>query len=336
MSDEASRFGTGKFGSQFGTLAASNVKTIIDDALKQTGISTSNVGYRDTALSFLNQVYATALKGRQWKFMNKELSIEMEPPYELGLVSVEEGSHDVIEYVEDGSVPVTKFNATQLGRMFVPKSSRDWQYRIIEVESLSKLKISPGYVDADSTMGLGYEILNDRITLDSKVQQVKSIRPSGHLEMQPKGLGEFRELKSRNYGLKGVPRYYTVVGVDEQAGQLTLEVYPAPDKRYGFHIEYNVRIGRLSDSETCYTVVPPEHNDVLLLGLRAAIYEDQNNIQLADRVNQKATSAWLRMASDYEITDGQPRLQPHSQNYRNRYGRRTSIFYGRKHFGKFD
>ena len=336
MTDEKNEFGVGEFGGQFGSIAASDVKTIIDDAMRQSGINPTNTAYRSTALSFLNQVYATALKGRHWKFMNRELSLELEAPYNVGKVSLVDGSHDVEEYITDGDPSLIKWNVNHLGAMFYPKGFEEGFYRIAEIVSLNKMIITPGFAGADTTIGTNYEIIRDRVVLDSKVQNVKSVRLVGYREMQPVGLEEFRQMKSINYTLTGVPRFYTLVNTTEQEGALTMEFYPAPDKRYAMHIEYNERILRLEDSETCYTVIPPEHNDVLVLGLRARLLEDQNNLPLSEIVNRDAKSAWNRMASDYEVSDGQPRIQPHRRNIRSRYNSRSKIFYGRKYFGRFD
>jgi len=332
MTDESNLFGVGQFGEQFGSGAPTDVKTLINDVLRQTGVNVDSTDYRETCLSFMNQVYTSALKGRHWKFLNKELSIEIPAPTSTGSVSLVQGSHTVEEYTAAGDPPVVSWNSRHDGALFIVRGDA---YRIDKVENGKKLTLANGY--SGETENVSYEIIHDRVRLDAKVQDIKSLTPIGSSEMKPLGLQEFRTLKSRNPDITGIPTHYTIVGFDAQAGQISVEVYPSPDKLYTFHLEYNERITRLEDSDTCFATIPPDHMDVLILGTRERIYEDQNNLSLAGKVGSDARIAWNRMAGDQSLTDSRARFQM-GRNYLRRASKRDfgRGFYGTKYFGRFD
>lgn len=334
MTDESNEFGSGEFGGQFSAGAATDVKTLIDDVLRQCGISTGNSGYREVALSFFNQAYKTILKGRHWRFMNKELFIELDPPHALGEVVLTSGGHTVAEFTDSETLPTANWNVNYEDRAFVPNSGDGGVYRIIKVPDNQHLEIVPGYAGVDQA-ATSYTIYHDRILLDAKVQDIKSLTPLGSREMRPVGLQEFRTKKASFPDMQGTPEMYTVSSVDSQAGQQTLEVWPHPDKRYSFHVEYNERITRLEDSETCFVMIPPEHEDVLILHVRSSIYVDQNNPTMAQLILKEAKSAWSRMASDVSLVDSRARLQNGGHYFRRRRGRYHG-YYGLKYFGKID
>jgi hypothetical protein len=327
MTDEANQFGSGTFGTQFGGGLSTDVKTLLDDALATTGIGSNDTRYRDTALRLANQVYLSILKGKHWAFLNKELFLETRAPFEAGTVDVTEGSHTV---VETNSTQV--FNVLNLGGMFTV-GGRGEYYRVAEIPRNTELTISSQYGGPTAT-DTSYKILYDRIKLDSKVQDLKSLVLLGHREIKAVGLQQFREMKARNSNLIGPPEWYTIVEQNPQDGSMTVELYPAPDKAYPIQIEYTERPLRLEDSETCYMVIPPEHYDVMLLGLRAKIYQDQNNTQVYQQVQSEFSQAWLRMAADIEVTDSVASFK-HKRNYFNRRQKYRGYF-GTRWFGKVD
>lgn len=329
MTDESNLFGTGSFGDQFGGANSTNVKLLIDDALATTGIGSNDLRYRDTALRFANQIYLTILKGRHWKFMNKELFVETKAPVQTGSVDVVQGSHRV-ESFNDQAI----WNSNILGGLFQVDGLEDF-YRISKVESAAKLQITPGYV-RDSAEDQSYTIAFDRIKLDAKVQDVRSVAITGYREIKPMGLQQFRAMKSQRAGLTGPPEWYTISEQNPQDGSMVLELYPCPEKLYSVHIEYTERPIRLEDSESCYMVIPPEHYDVILLGLQAKIYKDQNNMVAFKETNTEAAQAWIRMVGDQELTDSRAKIM-HARNYFHRHRkRRFPGFYGLKWFGKVD
>jgi hypothetical protein len=327
MTDEANQFGSGTFGTQFGGGLSTDVKTLIDDALATTGIGTNDLRYRDTALRLANQTYLSILKGKHWSFLNKELFIDTRAPFETGTIDVTAGSHSVSE-----TSAAQIFNVTLLGSLFTV-TGRDEYYRVADLPTSSEMTISPQYA-GDTATDTTYRLLFDRILLDSKVQDLKSLVITGHREIKAVGLQQFREMKSRNATLTGPPQWFTIVEQNPQDGSMTVELYPAPDKAYSVHIEYTERPLRLEDSETCYMVIPPEHYDVILLALRAKIYQDQNNVQMFQAVQSEAGAALLRMQSDMEVTDSVAMFK-HKRNYFNRRQKYRG-YYGTKWFGKVD
>lgn len=329
MVDEANTFGAGEFGGDFGPKLGTDAKSIITNALRMTGVNPENAAYREVALSFLNEAYLTILKGRHWKFLNRELFVELQKPYSTGTLAIEEGSHTVKE--EDG-LSVVNFNVNHLGQLLQIGTSGQY-YRVLDIVSNKELKINSGYV-GDTTDSVGFKIYQDRITLDGKVQDVKSVSVIGHREIMPDGLQTFRTRKSRNNTLSGTPIYFTVIEENPQDGAKTLEFYPCPDDHYSLHIEYTERPTYLSDSETDFVSIPPEHIDVLTLSLRAKIYEDQNNTSMAASVGRQASMAWSRMAGDKEMTDSTARIQLGKKYFNRRRSHRG--YYGRKYFGRVD
>lgn len=331
MTDEANEFGTGEFGGQMGAGNSSDMKTLISDVLKTTGVGTNNTRYRETALAFGNQVYLTILKGRHWKFMNKELFMDVLPPHTPGTVQATPATHSI--KAEEGTA-LTAFNSNHKGQMLAVAAQEEY-YRVIDVISGTELQIHSRYV-GDAVTDATYKIVNDRILLDSKVQDIRSLSVVGHREIKPVGLQQFRTRKETYPTQTGTPDSFTVIGERAQDGSQLVEIYPAPDKRYSIFIEYTERPMRLEDSETCFLVIPPEHMDVMILGMRAKIYQDQNNEAMARVVGAEAAQAWNRMAGDQEITDSRARLQPGRNYFHRNRGSRFKGYYGLKHFGKVD
>lgn len=329
MTDDVNLFGSGEFGGALGGGLSTNVQQLITDALMTTGIGSQDTRYRATALAFANQVYLTILKGRHWKFMNKELFVETKAPFTSGSVNVTAGSHLVEAY--NGQL---LFNTNILGGLFQVTGFEDY-YRAFKTEKPTEFEITPGYA-RDTATDQSYQILFDRIKLDSKIQDLKSMTITSDREIKPLGLQQFRTMKSNRPGLIGTPEWYTIVEQNPQDGSMVVEMYPSPDRLYSVHMEYTERPLRLEDSETCFMVIPSEHYDVILLALRAKIYQDQNNMQAYKDTTSEAASAWLRMVGDQELTDSRARFI-HGRNYFHRYrNRRYPGYYGLKWFGKVD
>jgi hypothetical protein len=152
--------------------------------------------------------------------------------------------------------------------------------------------------------------------------------------MELLGLQRFRERKENNPTLTGIPRWATVVQVEEDSGQIQIEVYPAPDKRYTVTLEYSERPLRLSDAATCFPLIPPEHMAAMYYGILEQIYILQNNGAMAQAAGKHAFQAALKMAADHEVTDPVARIQ-HGRRYFNRH-RNRSRYYGLNWFGKVE
>lgn len=324
-------FGQDGFGGQQGASLNNSVAKIITDCLIATGINPEDADYRERALVFLNNIYLSRLKGRHWKFTQREVFLDLQAPYVNGTMSVNRG-----EYLVSGAADVggtLQWDVTMLGQMFVPGGSNIEHYRVREVPTLTTLNLSAKF-SAASLAATTYQILFDRMTLEPGVLGVRSVVMSTLGEIRPMGVQQFRNMKAQNPGLTGVPRYYTLTEATEQSGVWTIEVYPSPDRRYTAQIDYSVRPVGLMDADDCFTLVPPHHMDVLHYGVLAEIYRYQENPAMLADCRTEAARAWMVFSSDQEMTDSVARLQP-GRKYFTR-NRNYTGFYGLKWFGKVE
>ena len=334
MTDNANTFGSGTFGGQFGSSQSAHVAQLISDALVATGVSSQDTTYRERALVFANDAYLALLQGRHWKFTNKELTLNLPPKYNTGTVKVTQGSDIVVEDVDvaNGATSQVQWNVRHLNGMFTIGSD-DKYYRVHELEGSKKLQIRPSYNEATASFQ-SYKIIPDRVSIEAKVQDIKSFTIHGSGEIRAMGLQQFREMKECSPTTEGSPRYFTVVDHEEDSGQMTVELYPSPDKQYAATIEFSIRPTRLEDSETCFPLIPPQHMVALAYAVRAEIYRYQNNDAMAREYGRLAAEAFSRMASDHSLTDPVARIQ-HGRKYFNRR-QRYKGYYGLNHFGKVE
>lgn len=336
MTDQENAFGSGEFGGQFNAGANSDIASIIDHVLTATGINTTDTDYRSRVLTFCNFVYLKIIKGRHWKFAQKELYIDLKAPYEAGTVTLTEGGYEVPEDVDtaNGAVPILSFNSTHEGMLLVPQSGEEATYRVDKVTN-SKLLTLQSLFAGDTQTFAAYKILFDRLSLDAKIQVITSLSIGSRGEIKPVGKQEFFNRKQSNPGRVGSPEIFTLVNSEDDSGQWTIEFYPAPDKRYSTLIEYIERPTGLEDSDTCFTMIPPEHMDVLYYGVLAEVYRYQENPAMATLVGNQAAELWRRFASDQNMTDSVARIQ-HGRRYFNRYRYRYPGYYGLRWFGRVE
>lgn len=334
MVDNSSTFGS-SFGGQSGANLSAHVSQLIDDCLRATSIDTSNTLYRERAVTFVNYTYLHLLQGKQWSFTNREQSFELTRPYELGTVGLTQDSDIIEEDLVGDASPVIQWSSGVIDQLFVPDATDGGEaYRIVEHLSTKKVKLAADYTGA-STDGASYKIIFDRYHLTAHVQEIKSIMIHGTGEVRLVGLGEFRAKKEQNAPHTGTPRWATIVEIEEDSGQIQIELYPAPEKRYTATIEYSERPVRLEDSETSFPMIPPEHMPALFYGVVSQIYQFQNNAAMAREVGLKAVVAYNKMAGDHKITDPNARIQ-NGRSYFRKGSRRHRGYYGTKWFGKVD
>lgn len=315
----------------FGTATSASTESIISKCLVAAGINEDDTVYRERALVFLNFVYLNRLKGRHWKFTNRETFLDLTAPYETGTVALTQGSTSV---TEDTAPPVIAFPTAVVGQTFAPQQTDQDVYRISARPSATSLTLASQYA-GDSAAESTYKILFDRITLGDEILAIRSFVLSGIGEIKPVGLQEFRNRKASDPARVGQPDSFTLFEAEEGTGIWTLELYPAPDKRYSAQLEYSVRPTDLTDSATSFSLIPPEHMDVLYYGVLADIYRIQENAGMAQSAARDAANAWVRFSSDQEMTDSVARVQ-HSRRYFNRNQQRYRGFYGLRWFGRID
>lgn len=315
------------YGELFGGVASHSAQAMITKGLVAVGVNPDDTDYREKALTFLNFGYFHRLKGRHWKFLNRELYIDLEAPYETGTVTLTQNDATV---VEDTATPALTFAATMVGQTF---AIGDSAYRVSSLNSGTSLELTTEYADDTATLQ-SYKVLFDRISLNENVQAIRSLMIQGLGEINPLGIQEFRAKKAVNPTLEGPPRHYTLVKAEEDSGQWTLELYPAPDKRYACQIEYSARLTSVQDEADQFLLVPPNHLDVIFFTLVADLYAVQENPAMAEYWGKKATQAWVTFSSDQEMTDSVARVQ-HARRYFDR-GRRYRGYFGLTWFGKVE
>ncbi|TXH10653.1 MAG: hypothetical protein E6R04_04790 [Spirochaetes bacterium] len=324
-------FGQDGFGDNQGASLNNSVSKMITDALTATGIAIDDDDYRARLLVFLNKAYLKILKGRHWNFMNRELALDLQAPYDTGNVSLTQGSYDVANV----DIPLTtQWNATMLGQLFIPTGQDLTQYRVSEVPTATTLKLQAKFAE-DSVTSSAYKILFDRIFLEANVSAIRSLSISGRGEIRPLGLQEFRVKKSSNPGVTGTPQFYTLVRSEAQSGNWTLELWPSPDKRYTAHVEFSLNPVGLTDEDSCFSMIPPKHIDVLHWEMLAEIYRIQENPTLLADARSQAIRTWNIMASDFEMTDSKARIQP-GRRYFTRPRQVYQGYYGLAWFGKVE
>ncbi len=315
------------FGELFGGSESSSVQALITKCLRAVDISVDDEDYREKCLTFLNFAYLFRLKGRHWKFLNRELYIDLEAPYEAGTVLMTQNDATV---TEDTNPPVIDFDATDVGKGFAIGSEL---YRILSMTSQTSIELSTDFA-GETAAEQSYKILYDRFVLTETVHALRSLVIQGHGEINPMGLQEFRQKKAENPTLVGVPRYYTLVAAEEDSGQWTMELYPAPDRRYACQVEYTAKLIGVRDEEDNYLLLPSQHHDVIYYSVLSDLYAGQENTAMSDRYGKLAALAWQTLASDQEMTDSVARIQP-ARKYHGR-GQRYRGYFGLNWFGKVE
>lgn len=335
MTDEENAFGSGSFGGQQGAVTPNSVKRLIDNCLIATNINTDETLYRERVLTFLNFLYLQKIAGRHWKFQHRELFLQTKAPYIAGTVALNQGNDIVEEDVDvgNGATAATAWNSSMVGQMFAPTQGDQDFYRILKVETAKKLQLESPFSGESATFS-AYRILFDRLTLEAAVQGLVSVAIVGRGEIKMVGRQEFFYKKHMDPDREGVPQICTLINQEEDSGQWTLELYPAPDKRYTVHIQFMLRAVALEDSETSFTMIPPEYAHVLYTAAVAEIYRLQENPAMLADARREATMAWNTFASDQEMTDSVARIQP-GRSYFNRLRHRRG-YYGFSWFGKVD
>jgi hypothetical protein len=319
------------FGELFGGTTSPSVQALITKCLTAVGVNPDDSDYRDRTLVFLNFAYLKILKGRHWKFTHREAFVDLRPPYEVGTVALTQGSG----VVEEDTVPAAlQFNIIMVGQTFAPSQSDQDLYRVNSILTSKKLALTSNYA-GETAAGSAYKILFDRLVLEAGIQAVRSLLVTGLGELKPCGVQEFRNKKGANPNLVGPPEWYTLVNAEKDSGQWTLEIWPAPDKRYSAQIDYTLRPVGLVDEDTSFTLIPPNNLDVLYYAVVADLYGYQENGAMADRVGKIAALSWNTFASDQEMTDSVARIQP-GRRYFNRRRDRYAQSYGLKWFGRVD
>jgi hypothetical protein len=311
---------------------SADIATLITDCLNSTNIAPTNTLYRERALAFANYVYLRLLQGKHWSFTNREQTFELTQPYATGTVKLTQDSSIVEEDVDtvNGAVPVLSWNSKILGQLF---TSGSHTYRILKTETVKKMVLAADYT-GETASYQPYKILFDRYKATAHVQDIKSLTLHMFGEIALVNLQRFREKKESNPTLTGIPRWATVTHIEADSGQIQIEVYPAPDKRYTVTLEYSERPLRLADDGKCYPLIPPEHMPALYYGVLEQIYILQNNGAMAQAAGKHAFQAALKMAADHEVTDPVARIQ-HGRRYFNRE-RNWRGYYGLRWFGKVE
>lgn len=304
-------FGSGAFGTgSFSSSPLYSTKTLIDKILRFTNHKDPSVetARRLVVLDCLQNVYARVTGQKNWDWLYQTVDFNFEAPYETGTVALTQGSESVV-----GTGTVFSANVIP-NNVFVP-GGRSESYVISSVESATGITLEGEYAGA-TALESSYKVIKPMYRLPADCEQIQSIVLDGYGEMVPVGTQEFRRIQARDVTATGMPRWYTDVGRRATDGVRTIEVYPAPDKKYIAQLNYGVNIIALQDSETNYPLIPDRHRVVLYHGALsqfAGFLRDQSLMTKADKDYE---TAYFEMKSDNKLTDSRLILTP-ARNYIN-------------------
>lgn len=303
------------------------VPTLIDAVLKATGQTTADLDARSRCLEFVNARYLQVLKSKHWRFLMREGIYDLRAPYTTGTATVVNGSNAVTGV---GTV----WNASMIGQKII-LGSDGASYRIQTVPTQTTLTLSSAYQET-SQSGVTYKIAFDRVEMPTNAQAVKDALIAGFWKLAPYGMADFRLVEAKNEGLTGTPEIYTVVDQEENSSELTIQLYPSPDRDYSFRFEYNLRPYKLDDEADQYFLIPDNYLDVMYYGVLHDMYRYLADAQNSNSALRDYQTSFSRMVSDNALTDQEPRIQP-SRNYYNRVRRGAYRgYFGTRWFGKVD
>lgn len=257
-------FGSGVMGS--GPLGSSpfyNVSEIIDGILYATGHGTpsAETTKRAAILYFVNNRYQEICLGYHWRWMQASYDTTFEAPYETGTVSVTNGDATVT-----GSG--TTFSANLTPKDIFHIVGKNQVYHIASVASATSLELETEWAE-DTATAQSYKTGTNQYELPVTTDHLISVIVDSQHKMMPLGTQDFRLLQSRNPTRFDRPMYYSMVRRDTDDDSIYMEVFPTPDQMYQVHIDYQVRILKLSDATTCYPIIPDRYRAVLFHGALA-------------------------------------------------------------------
>lgn len=321
------QFGTSPFGTTFSADPVYSIDGLITSILRSTGQVTTDTTERARCLEFLNSRYIQILKGRHWRFMERQLVLNLLPLEETGTVAFTKGTRAI-------TGTGTSFDATMVNQKFIVASNRQ-AYRIEDVNSTTDLDIFHN-IDLDTATASAYKIGFDLYEIPQDIAAVRSLQLNGHGELPPTPLQEFRVREAQNPSRTGRPEIYTLTEIDNTSGQYKLQFYPIPDKRYTVTVDYTLRPNRLEDDDDCHPLIPDYHKDVLYYAALADMYRGLSDPTNERTSREDARISFGRLAADQEMTDSRARLQPKFNQYDRARGRKFKGFYGLKWFGLVD
>lgn len=309
-------FGSGTFGtSALGTSPFFNCKELIDSVLSFTGHSSpaSETTKRAALTQAMNNCYQEVILGREWPWMKASYDFRLSEPYTTGTATATKGSTTVT-----GTGTVWNANLTP-GNIFHFENSRVI-YHIASVESDTELTLETAYSEDDQTDG-GYVAVKNQYKVPKETDYLLTWVMNSDYKAIPVSPDELRLIQSKDPTRLGCPKFYSLVRRDTDDDATYVEVWPSPDKTYQTHIDYKVRILKLSDDEDEYPIIPDRYRAVLYHGMLWQFYQYLRKPESA-AIQEKIYYRFLnRMENDFKFTDGQMKIIP-ARNYLRRRGRR--------------
>ena len=321
------QFGTSPLGTTFSADPVYDTAGLITAIMRASGQSTQDTSSRARILEFVNSRYIQILKGRHWRFMQRQLTIDLLAPYTTGTVAATNG---------DGTITGTStvFDSTMLNQKMVIGTTGTG-YRVLSVDSATSIELVGKWAE-DTTSSATYEILRDVYSIPQDIAGLRSVFLAGVGELECIGIEELHYKEQQQPGLSGVPRYCSIRKQENEGGTYELQFYPAPDRDYNCIIDYTLRPNRLVDADDCKPLIPDYHMDVLFYAVLADIYRFHADPVNSESAKKDAILSFNRMAGDHDVSDSVTTVKPR-RNYWNRIRRgRHRGYYGNKYFGWID
>lgn len=307
-------YGSGSFGTvPFSNTPLFNSRTLIDSVLRDTGHSnpSTETAKRLAVLGFLNNRYARITSARHWDWLNQDLDYTFEGAINDSMTVTATQGSEVITGLG------TNWDSSLVGRKIIISNYVNF---ITKVNSTTELEVE-GEWSGPTGSTYTYRITKSIYQLPADCEHVKSINLDRIGEMVPVGVQEFDRKKQYRPDYIGIPMWYTEIARRAEDGVRLIEVYPHPDIKYNVHLNYNVQIMALQDSENSFPLIPDRYRVILYYGALSEMFRylrDTTNSQLAEADYQRTL---ITMQNDTQLTDSKYIIQP-GRDYKSRRRRR--------------
>lgn len=303
------------------------VQQFITDICKVTGDDPNSASARDKVLTAINVRYPALLAGKSWRFLQKELYIELKMPYETGTVSINQGSSTVTGVG-------TAFDASMVNQKFVIRGL-DAVYEVESVTNATELQLKGVFTDEDVS-AVNFTIFFDTYSREENIDELLRADLGGVSGRNPSlrlvGLDHFRQVQKNSRFREGPPEYITgYVDIEDADPDWSFEVTPAPDKAYSLLLTYNLFVSAVTDDANSFFLLPNKYRHVLFYAVAADVSTEQENTTRAADFTKKFQSAYMKMTADYYLTDKRTRFRnekPYFERSRNRSRSHYNRSYG--------
>ena len=301
-------------------MATGDFADIYLDTMNRFGIATTNTTVLTKVKRLINQGLRDWSIQRPWPILMRRAELRTFPDYSTGTVTVTQGSATLT----GASTLWNTNNAwTEKNVQATFKFQRTADSEIYEVSSVGSdtaITLLSKYTKATAAAA-AYNIWQDEYALASDFDRpVVSRQLFNDIALRPLGFREWRARFS-NANDVGKPLYYTLGR--NRSGLVRLFLWPAPDRAMILPYEYitsnlaqasGVDQAELS-GDTDTPNIPMKYRHMLVHYAVAQYYRDYKDDARYVQSMEQYNDLVRRMANDFELADGMPRLAPDCSKY---------------------